>query len=492
MRTVLAALYIAGVLLTPPAFCRAADEVLQEIIVQDGDTLWGVANKYLKDPQSWPQLLRYNTLPSDDPNVLLPGMRLRVPILMVKKEYRSATLVQLVNQVLVRRKDKSQWDRAQLNMQLLSEDGLRTMTKSLASVKFYSGELVNLDQNSLVILRPEKKQDEVELLSGAVRASRSKVISADTAVMPKITPRGKRPDYKTRIKPNKTTLVEVYAGSVDVTAQGTTVTLNKGFGTEVKYLKAPSMPFELPPQIQLTDDEKQTLANALTLPALTQNAPPRPADAAGRSPGRTRVIGNIITKLHIQITADREFKQLVYDKTLPLSESQELNFRKMNLPDGTYYFHVAYLDELGLEGPYSEPHTFVIDTTPPPLTITSPEEGGYVEEEAVTISGRTEPGATLTLDEEIAGIRPDGGFALPFMTRRGRNTATLTATDRAGNAMVRKISFSRVARGSAPVKKQKDPALTQKKRFLITPGSIAMGVLSISVIVGVALLIAGL
>ena len=60
-------------------------EVLQEITGKDGDTLWSVSNHYLKNPQSWPEILKYNNLPSSDPNIILPGMKLRVPILLIKE-----------------------------------------------------------------------------------------------------------------------------------------------------------------------------------------------------------------------------------------------------------------------------------------------------------------------------------------------------------------------------------------------------------------------
>ena len=62
--------------------------ILQEIDVKEGDTLWGIANFYLKDPKAWTEILKYNKLASTDPNVILPGMKLKVPVKLVKESLR--------------------------------------------------------------------------------------------------------------------------------------------------------------------------------------------------------------------------------------------------------------------------------------------------------------------------------------------------------------------------------------------------------------------
>jgi hypothetical protein len=195
-------------------------EVLQEITVKEGDTLWSVANYFLKDPQKWPELLKYNKLPSSDLNVILPGMRLKVPILLIKENLRAAHLVYLLNDVRYRRNTQAEWKQAFVDMELYNEDGLHTLGASQARVKFPSGELLQMDENSLIILKPEKAREEVDLLSGGVRASKTKVLTSASIVGPRIEPKGPAPDFRTKVKEDKSTLVEVYEGIVDVTAQG--------------------------------------------------------------------------------------------------------------------------------------------------------------------------------------------------------------------------------------------------------------------------------
>jgi len=78
---------------------------LQAIVVRPGDTLWAIANKYLKDPARWDEILKHNKLPSSDPTVALPGMTLRVPVTLIKEDLRAAHLIYRMNKVLFRRKE---------------------------------------------------------------------------------------------------------------------------------------------------------------------------------------------------------------------------------------------------------------------------------------------------------------------------------------------------------------------------------------------------
>jgi hypothetical protein len=80
---------------TAAVFC----EDLQEITVHEGDTVWSIAKEYLKAPDRWPEILKYNNLPVSDPSATLPGMKLKVPVLLIKEHLRKATLVHLLNDV---------------------------------------------------------------------------------------------------------------------------------------------------------------------------------------------------------------------------------------------------------------------------------------------------------------------------------------------------------------------------------------------------------
>ena len=75
-RTWLSITILAGLLLANLAGTPSAEEIFQQITIQPGDTMWSIANKYLKDPHRWPDIVKYNQLPTSDPTVDLT----RVPL----------------------------------------------------------------------------------------------------------------------------------------------------------------------------------------------------------------------------------------------------------------------------------------------------------------------------------------------------------------------------------------------------------------------------
>src|SRR4051812_46022826 len=93
-------------------------ELFQDVTVREGDTLWSIAQYYLKDPQRWPDILKYNPSLSKDPTVALPGIKLHIPVLLIKESLRAAELIRMINDVRYKRQESALWQTSQLNMQL--------------------------------------------------------------------------------------------------------------------------------------------------------------------------------------------------------------------------------------------------------------------------------------------------------------------------------------------------------------------------------------
>lgn len=489
-------------LIVPLCARPAQADVLQEITVKEGDTLWGVANFYLKDPQRWPEILKYNKLPAADLNVILPGMRLRVPMLLIKEHLRAAHLITLVNDVRYRRKSRAEWQKAELDMELYNEDGLRTLQQSKARVKFPSGEVLQMDENSLIILKPEQKQEEIDLLSGGVRASRTRILTSQTNVDPRIEARGAAPDFRTKVKEDKTTLVEVYEGMVDVTAQGKTVTLTKGFGTEVKFKQAPSLPKILPPRPDvnitastadmpgspLTASGKVT-SGTLELAVKPPTATPSSSAASASSSGtdKAQVLNEIVSKYHIQVSTSHQFTATVMDETRTLKDKVSLDFKKSQLPDGIYYYRIAYQDDLGFEGGFSTPVQFMIDATPPALTILTPQNDDEIDTEFINVEGTSEPGTKIKVNNESATVDDNGRFVAAILPVKGRNQIAVIATDAAGNLSKKEVLVDKV---KVVTKKSNVVAADNKvKEKGMTVAGFALGTLTAMIIIGVLILI---
>jgi len=380
--TIKAKALVVAVWLLSLAAVPVAGEELQVVIVRPGDTLWSMANTYLKDPTKWNQILKYNKLPSSDPAIALPGMALKVPVNLIKEQYRAAKLVSFLPEVLYRRAGAEDWSGVYAKMDLFKSDTLRTKVDSRADVKFYTGETLILYANSIAVLRPpgNSKMD-VELLAGEMRGLRSRVVTASA----KITPKTKNTEFGARLREDLTTLVQVYKGKADVEAQGKTVEVLEGFATEVKIDLPPSKPIALPPLVEFAGQAQAKLGSGkgskLTLDggviSLNLKRGPRLAGAPVPGVGDKDLLkgapaaGNIVGKnldtnemmdlisaanpvqgYHLQVARDQNFNAIVFNKTFDAFDTIDVNDL---LVPGSYWMRVALVDLLGFEGKFNSP-----------------------------------------------------------------------------------------------------------------------------------------
>jgi hypothetical protein len=473
---------------------KEQEVILQDVYVKEGDTLWSVANHYLRDPRAWDRILKYNKLSTNDPNIILPGMVLKVPVMMIKESLRPAYLTYIFNEVKCRRKETFEWKEASLNQELYNEDGLRTLSRSKANIKFLTGELVSIDENSLIIVRPEKKQEEITLFSGAARASKTKVITDGAEVNPRIDPLTKKSDYKTKFTPDKTTTVEVYEGIVDVTAQGKTVTLNKGFGSRVKFMNPPSEPMPLPPLPQFRIDS----GAAGLQQGVVQNMPDE-IPAGGNidimlkqlEPGaddrtKSRVIRAEIKQYHLQIAKDDTFKSLVADEFGDVSGQINVDLKKRQLQDGRYYYWVSYLDEIGFESAFSPARAFLVDTKPPLIEITQPQEGAETNKKFIHVEGKTDDAVSIKINDK--NLLPDesGRFSTAITAQKGKNLLTIIARDRSGNESRVERTVNVVKQLTKQFNKYSEEEPEHKvPKWLSTPGNFVLTLATFLIIVGV-------
>jgi hypothetical protein len=88
-----------------------------------------------------------------------------------------------------------------------------------------------------------------------------------------------------------------------------------------------------------------------------------------------------------------------------------------------------------------------LDTKPPVLTITSPKIYSTVMAQKVAVSGKTEPGATVTVAGAQVNVAADGSFSIMYMfPKEGLNVIDVTATDAAGNVAKTGTPVTYVAR----------------------------------------------
>lgn len=75
----------------------------------------------------------------------------------------------------------------------------------------------------------------------------------------------------------------------------------------------------------------------------------------------------------------------------------------------------------------------------PKLDISSPKDGDSVNTSSITIVGQVDPGSTLSINEHLQIVDPNGNFQASINLQNGDNNLKITATDTAGNQTTKQL-----------------------------------------------------
>jgi hypothetical protein len=219
---------------------------------------------------------------------------------------------------------------------------------------------------------------------------------------------------------SRQTRTEVRAGSAEVQAAGTRVTLKPLERLEISATQQVTRR-KVPPAPSLIEPADQHL--------FVYEEPASGSTALRWSPlpGAARY--------RLQIARTPLFGDLLLDK----SDIRSASVRIPGLQQGSYHWRVSSIDAGDVETQFSEMRKFKIsgarerrtdDTTPPPLEVVDFLPTGHL----VIINGRTEAGAVLSIDGQGIDVYDDGAFtAVVRIKRDGLNQLEIVAQDPAGN-----------------------------------------------------------
>ncbi len=112
--------------------------------------------------------------------------------------------------------------------------------------------------------------------------------------------------------------------------------------------------------------------------------------------------------------------------------------------DGVYEIEYYAVDSAGNEEELQTIASFLVDATSPTFTNLDPPISPYpTTEETYTITGKTEPGATLTINEEAVTLAADGSFSFKGVLDVGDNAYYLHAVDVVGHTADHTIVIDR-------------------------------------------------
>lgn len=243
-------------LLSTIILAQGEADKLQIIDVKKGDTLSKISKKYLEDPSQWPALLKYNQI--SNPNLIQPGMKLKVPASLGKKP--AAVVVYKSGKAQYARAQESIWKEVFVKLGLYSEDQVRTGAASTVHLQLSNQTVLRLQPQSFIIVNKVDKnsRDAVfTLQEGNLHASVESMRKSGGRMMirtPSAVAAVRGTVFELQASAQSSGLA-CHEGQVDVSGQKVTVEVPAGMGTFVEKGKAPLKPFRLPPPPEISANE---------------------------------------------------------------------------------------------------------------------------------------------------------------------------------------------------------------------------------------------
>ena len=344
----------------------------------------------------------------------------------------TAKIYKYEGDVKIKRSRQFVWDDVSGNTALRVGDQIKTASNGSAQIIYFDGTITTINPGSLLEIRelfedPTTKVRKVReklnwggvsaTMPGANVAGSFHEVSTESATARAVDKSEFQVAYDADTRKTRT---EVQSGSAEVQAGGKSLTLKPLERMEVteaqvvsrvKLLPAPALLDPTDQRVYLRDDpasETTTLRWA-------------------KVPGGERY--------RLQIARTGLFGELLLDK----SDVRSASVAIPGLQEGNYYWRVSVIDAANIESPFSETRKFKVassrehqtdDSVPPPLEVVDFLPSGHL----VIINGRTEPGATLSVDSQSVDVYDDGSFtAVVRMKKDGMNQVEIVAQDPAGN-----------------------------------------------------------
>ena len=336
----------------------------------------------------------------------------------------SGRFLDVQGQVEFRRGDRGPWKRARDQDNVGPGDWVKTSANGSAKLLFQNGPEYTLRSNTMVHLtfqldRQGNSEQVAELPFGSLELATDRVGS-----------RVKTPKSEANVRRSSNGMVtfdrERNSGRFAAFQGGMDIVAANGQTQSIGALQ----------QVEQTGD---VLGRATALPDRPRGLSPSEDREIDLAAGDLRLAWqrvNGAAKYALNVSENRLFVANIIDRSDLVNPGARLGIRG----EGLFYWQVAAIDGEGVRGPWSEPRAFRIqrrqgndreDRTPPPIELDSVQTYGSL----LVVSGRTESGAKLTINGELASLNADGRFTKTLqMTQEGFVFVEVVATDPRGNA----------------------------------------------------------
>jgi hypothetical protein len=506
--------WTAIVLAAPIALAATVEGPLDTVVFEAGDTIRGVAERYLKDPDLWPQILELSGVAS--PAELRPGTALQVPVQQVAAADEALAFSLAAIQrataegarifapveigsaienrdIAVERREVGEWGEVVTFAGAAVAFADRALEISLGQRDRAAEAIVSDAQGAVEGRTPDQPRWSSRVAQDVlVEFERVRTLSASTAQVTF------RDLSRLRLSPNSNATIQRMRSDPLTGGEVTKVSLVNGdfyallnqlgdrstFEVEVPGLETETQSADFWVK---HDGEESRFANydaaALEISrgaetiSLGENegaVVPRTGEAA-----RTEVLArteldapfdgaqlydaDVTLSWHPMAGAEAYWLEVAADAGFNAMRASEWGVRGSShvvggLQPGEHFWRVSSLDRLGLPGVRSLSRRFrlVDDATPPFVALLAPEEGAIVTAADVALTGESEPGVRLAVNGGYVPVGDDGRFATTVRAVPGGNTVVVAAVDRAGNRTERSRGF--VFRPGGAVTVALDPA----------------------------------
>ncbi|HWP84506.1 MAG TPA: hypothetical protein VNN17_04915 [Terriglobia bacterium] len=340
-------------------------------------------------------------------------------------ENRLARFTNLDGGVRVRRAQAVEWVAADLSMELDKGDLVQTSRDGVARIAFADGTLYVVRPSTLIVIEENDVPGDKTASNVAVQVS-SGVVDLSTTRLTG-TSRVLFADAEARLQDESRALVRN-----DLETNTREITVSKGGAQLLRGSE----------QLQLGEYEQASFAgpgSATTRKKIV--APPlllTPADMApivvsGSETIEVQFTWSAISTAHsyrLRVSSSPIFSHLLHDRVVRSTSLRLPSFRV-----GDYYWTVTSLDAEGKESQQSEPNQFSVIRQENAGELLLVVEKTIQHGRVIEVIGRTEPGATVLVNNEpVFSVAPNGSFKhftspLPNI---GANRITITAQNSEG------------------------------------------------------------
>ena len=325
---------VAALFALAPA-SNAADPASPDFVVtiEQGDTLTGLAQRWLAEPKRWPELQRHNKI--QDPHRLVPGSALAIPVALLREKPADVTVSSVSGQAR-----KADGTPLAAGERLREGASIKTADDGYVTIQLVDGSTLKLQSKSDLTLERARRlpgseatearfkmqagQAEVKFKPGAEKASRFEIRTGFASAAVRGTEFRVGADARgTRSEVTEGTIA--FAGlPANAAEPANAVSIPAGFGSIVDESRKPVAPVRL-----------------LAAPALPQEPvfQQAPALRLGFAPLEGAV------RYRARLAADADFQQMVGETVLTQPEASF-----SGLKAGSYVLKVRAIDKHGLEG----------------------------------------------------------------------------------------------------------------------------------------------